>query len=241
MGFGTLFIGYLISINTIAAPGFTKILAYLVMLMATVRLSPFNRHLKKAHNVLLPTVFVGVGYLFVEAGALFSLFPTDLEESLILFSSLLTAVFELVFLIHLLRGLQELAVETDVKILEIAAFRNRIFTFCYYTLYLIDAAFALSTTEYSAGLVRFLGYYAFAVLLIGFVVMLMNAKLFYNFYMWICLPEDIAMERKPSRFALINKIRTYFDGVEERQLERRRERDAAYQKSKKRKEKTKKK
>ncbi len=236
MGFGTLFIGYLIGLNTIAYPGFTKILSYLVMLLGVTKLARFNRHLKSAYYVLIPTALIGLCYLFVEAGALFSLFSESTKGDLICTVSLASALFEFVFLWRLMKGLQELSVETEVKILEIASFRNRLFTAAYYLLY-IPALF-----EYPEKMARFMNYYSFAVILIGLAVMLLNAKLFYNFYMWICLPEDLTMERKPSRFALVEKIQRYFDSVEERQLERRREKSIEEGKAKaKRKENHKKK
>ena len=236
MGFGTLFIGYLIGLNTVAYPGFTKILSYLVMLMAATKLARFNRHLKGAYYALIPTCLVGVCHLFVEAGALFSLFAEDTESLLVGIVSPIAAILELVFMMRLLRGLQELAVETEVKVLEIAAFRNRIFTLVYYALYILGLLF-LNGAENG----KLFAYCAIVILLLGLAVTLLNAKLFYNFYMWICLPEDLAMERKPSRFPLLERIHKYFDGVEERQLARRRERNAEQRHEHQRKDKSKKK
>lgn len=237
MGFGILFFGYLIGINTVAFPGFFKILSYLVMLRAATRFARFNRHLTAAYYTLIPATIVGAFYLFIEAGSLFSLFTADIEALLFRIVPLAAAAFELLFLMRLLKGLQELAVETEVKILEIASFRNRIFTFVYYLLYI------LGQLEYPESMTVFLNYYAFAVILIGLVIMLMNAKLFYNFYMWICLPDDIEMQRKPSRFALVERVRTHLDGIEERQLARQREKaeEERKKKEKRRKEKRKKK
>ena len=235
MGFGTLFVGYLIGLNTVAYPGFTKILSYLVMLLGVTKLARFNRHLKAAYYVLIPTAIVGLCYLFIEAGALFSLFSEGAKGDLICLVSLAAALFELCFLWRLMKGLQELAVETEVKILEIAAFRNRLFTVAYYLLY-IPALF-----EYPAKAARFMTYYSFAVILVGLAVMLLNAKLFYNFYMWICLPEDLAMERKPTRFSLVEKIQKFFDGVEERQLEQQRERNETKRKPNQKRKETRKK
>ena len=222
MGFGLLFIGYLISINTIAYPGFTKIFAYLVMLLAMVRLGQYNRHLRAAYISLIPTAAIGALYLFLEAASVFTLLPADIELLLFRIIPLAAACFELVFLFWLLKGLFALAVETDVKILEIAAFRNRIFTTVYYLLYIIGQL------DYGTGATRFLIYYNLALLLVGLVIMLMNAKLFYNFYMWICLPEDIEMEKKSTSPPLLGKIRRKMDDAMDKQLDLRIESDREY-------------
>ena len=226
MGFGLLFFGYLLSFNTISYPGFTKIFSYLVMLLAMVRLSQYNRHLKAAYHALIPTAVVGALYLMIEAASAFSLLAKDVELLLFRIIPLGIAVFELVFLFYLLRGLSALAVETEVKILEISALRNRLFTTVYYFLYIIGQL------DYGAEATRFLIYYNLAILLVGFVIMLMNAKLFYNFYMWICLPEDVEMEKKPSSHSLFGKLGRRIDDAADKQMERRIARDKEYRKQK---------
>ena len=234
MGFGILFIGYLIGINTVAYPGFTKIFSYLVMLLAMVRLAQYNRHLKAAFHTLIPTAAVGAIYLFLEAASVFSLLPSDIELLLFRIVPLAAACLELVFLFWLLKGLFALAVETDVKILEIASFRNRIFTTAYYLLYIIGQL------DFGAEATRFLIYYNLVLLLVGLVVMLMNAKLFYNFYMWICLPEDIEMKKKTGTRSIFGKLRKTMDTAMDKQMERRIEGDREYRAQKQQRKDTKK-
>ena len=77
MGFGTLFIGYLIGANTLAYPGFTKVFAYLVMLLAMTKLAPYHRSLKNALYTLIPTAVLGLGYLLLEGADLFSLLSEE--------------------------------------------------------------------------------------------------------------------------------------------------------------------
>ena len=225
MGFGILFLGYLISINNIAYPGFTKILAYLVMLLAMVRLGQYNRHLKAAYNTLIPTAIVGTLYMLLEAASVFSLLPKDAETLLFRIIPLAIAIFELIFLSFLLKGLFDLAVETRVKTLEIASFRNRLFTGAYYFLYIFGQL------DYGADATRFLIYYNLAILLVGFVIMLMNAKLFYNFYMWICLPEDLEMKKKPAT-SFLSKIGNRIASATDKQWEKRIEQDKEYREQK---------
>ena len=226
MGFGLLFLGYLIGLNTVAFPGFTKIFSYLVMLLAMVKLGQYNRHLKAAYHALFPTALVGALYLFLEAASVFSLLSADAETLLFRIIPLFAAVFEMVFLFHLFKGLYDLAVETEVKILEIASFRNRLFTIGYYLLYIVGQL------DYGTGATRFLVYYNLAILLVGFVIMLMNAKLFYNFYMWICLPEDLDMEKKQSSPSLFGKLGQRINEATDKQIEQRIAGDREYRKEK---------
>ena len=219
MGFGILFFGYLISINTIAYPGFTKIISYLVMLLAMTKLSQYNRDLKAAYYALIPTSVVGGLYFLAEIAAMFSLLPKKEMTLLFRLIPLALAVLELLFLFRLLRGLQALGKETAVPILEVASFRNRLFVVGYYILYVFGQL------DYGEKMAYFLACYNLVILLVGFVVMFLNAKLFYNFYMWICLPGDEDMKRKTSKSRLLNKLYEKMDEIEERKLERRREQE----------------
>lgn len=236
MGFGILFVGYLIGINTIAYPGFTKIIAYLVMLLAMTRLGQYNRDLKTAYYTLIPTAIVGGLYFLAEIAAMFSLIPEKEMTLLFRLIPLAAAVLELLFLFRLLRGLQALAKETEVPMLEVAAFRNRLFVIGYYILYIFGQL------DYGEKMAYFLACYNLAILLVGFVVMFLNAKLFYNFYMWICLPGDEDMKRRTSKNRLLDKLYEKMDEMEERKLKRRQEQELQRQSEKeaKRKERTKK-
>ena len=236
MGFGILFFGYLISINTIAYPGFTKIIAYLVMLLAMTRLGQYNRDLKAAYYTLIPTAVIGALYFLAEIAAMFSLLPEKELTLLFRLVPLAIAIFELVFLFRLLRGLQALAKETEVPMLEVSAFRDRLFVLGYYFLYI------LGQLDYGEKMAYVLACYNLAILLVGFVVMFLNAKLFYNFYMWICLPGDEDMKRKTSKNRLLDKLYEKMDQMEEKRLKRRQEQDLLYRSGKeaKRKERRKK-
>ena len=219
MGFGILFFGYLISFNTIAYPGFTKIIAYLVMLLAMTRLGQYNRDLKAAYYTLIPGAAIGALYFLAEIASMFSLLPEKEMTLLFRLIPLAIAILELLFLFRLLRGLQALAKETEVPMLEVASFRNRLFIVGYHLLYI------LGQLDYGEQMAYFLACYNLAILLVGFVVMFLNAKLFYNFYMWICLPGDEDMKRKTSKNRLLDKLYEKMDEMEERKLKRRQEQD----------------
>ena len=48
----------------------------------------------------------------------------------------------------------------------------------------------------------------------------LNAKCFFESYIWICLEGDEGMERRESRFGFINKLNALSDRMESKTLER---------------------
>ncbi len=226
MGFGILFLGYLISINTLAYPGFTKIFALLLMLLSMSKLGIYNRRLKSAYITLIPATVIGVLYFALEVAKMFSFIPEDAATLLFLLIPLAVTVCELIFLFYLLGGLADLAKETEVPFLLLGSLRNRTLTVIYYVL------FILGQFDYSPALTKFLIYYNVALLFVGFFIFFLNAKLIYGFYMWICLPGDENMNRKTSNIPFIDKLYERMDAAEERRLQRRQNSDAAYRQEK---------
>ncbi|MBR7094779.1 MAG: hypothetical protein IKC73_01020 [Clostridia bacterium] len=210
MGFGILFLGYLINLNTLVYPGFTKILGYLVMLLAMTKLAAYNRPLKSAFCTMIPTAVLGVFYLLLEVAALFSLLPTKEEELLFRLIPLAAYALELVFCFFLFRGLQALAEETEVRVLEVRAFRNRIFTTVYYLLFLAGQF------NYGESSALFLVRYNIAILLVGIVIAFLNLKMIYSFYMWICLPEDLSMDKGGFSLPGLGRLSAKLDEMQER-------------------------
>lgn len=235
MGFGILFLGYLISLNTVAYPGFTKIFSFLLMLLAMSKLGVYNRRLKGAYTALIPASLLGALYFFLEIARMFSLLSQEGITLLFRLVPLAVAICEAVFLFYLLGGLADLAKETEVPFLQLGALRNRILSLVYYFLFIIGQF------DYSQALTRFLVYYNVALLFVWFFLFFLNAKLIYGFYMWICLPGDESMSRKTSRIPFVDKLYERMDEAEERRLQRRQNADAAYRREKQKKKEHKKK
>ncbi len=232
MGFGILFFGYLINLNTLVYPGFTKILGYLIMLLAMTKLMVYNRPLRSAFYTLIPTTILGFLYLLLEGAALFSLLPSKEEMLLFRLIPLADYAMELAFCFFLFRGLQALAAETEVRVLEVQAFRNRIFTTVYYLLFLAGQF------NYGEGSDLFLARYNIVILLVGIVVTFLNLKMIYSFYMWICLPEDLTMEKGGFSLPGLGRLNAKLDEMhEKRAKEMAEERRYRTEKRKKRKDK----
>ncbi len=107
--------------------------------------------------------------------------------------------------LFMLQGLAWVAEETSLKELQIKATRNRVLS----CIYFFPAALLLCLYELPKGDILqplFLGTEV-AFCLFGLCVMIMNLMSFYTAYMRICMPGDEDMHRRPSRFAFINRYR----------------------------------
>ena len=236
MGFGILFFGYLLLFNTMVYAGFTRFFAYLIILYAMTKLGVYNKDLKRTFVTSAAASVFGLFYFTCETLSFFDMLSPEISDSLFRFLPFTAAVFEILLHYFLLRGLEAMAKETEVPMLQVKAFRNRIFSLVYYTLYLLAR---LEMFPESAR--QFLFYSSVVLLFVGIVVMFLNAKLIYGFYMWICLPEDLEMNRKDTGIPALNRLGKWLDDMEERRLHRRRESDAAYREEKRLKKERKKK
>ena len=60
----------------------------------------------------------------------------------------------------------------------------------------------------------------FPFLLFGFVYLILQAKLIFSFYMWICPEDDVEMNRRPSKIGMINALNRISDKIDDRTVER---------------------
>ena len=200
MGFGLLFIGYfvanLMTLNPMGA--IFRILGYGIILLSIFKL-------RKYHRAFDFSVFTTVGMLLVSAAAIlaeFSIFNKNTVGYILEGASF-------VFHAFLLYAIFKIAKETEVKKLSDASIRNFIFISAYY-------------------LVSVLGYLPFAVIqrvqgelkivsvLLFFAYLFLDMLLIGQCYANICDEKDADMQRKPSRFAFVNRFREEFDRREEK-------------------------
>ena len=112
------------------------------------------------------------------------------------------------------KEVRAIAKETEVDKIAIGAFRNLVFWAGYYILYviaLLPFPFAKAYTTY----------FSAPVLLLYLACIILNLYLIFSCYARICDSEDVEMERKPSRFAFVNRMRAESE-------ERRRLKEARY-------------
>lgn len=221
MGFGLLFIGYfvatLMSVNTFGA--IFRVIGYAVTFAAAGKLSKYNRSflyleiaaaLMTAISAVL-AVFDVTSFLYKEM-----LISSDPFSSFVTAAGYAEMALSLVFNAAMLYAVRNIALETGVGKIAVSSMRNLVFVSVYYVLYVIGAL----PLNFSENILSVLNVTAF---LLYFVWIILNLVLIYTCYARICDENDVDMQRKPSRFAFVNKMRAASDEREQRAAESRAE------------------
>ena len=199
MGFGILFIGYFFLIN-ITYFTLTDVVAAVLMLLALSSLSRFNKPMKLA--LYADGLFVVIALLefLLEVLLMFSLVNTaNLLDIFILLRHITLAVLN----VFLLLGIRSLALEVGLeKLANKCAMALPLPVLAYLLSALLEVSPLFQNTPVE--LTQYVALIALLLTIIGVIVVLARI---YNAYARICMPEDIEMEVKPSRFAFINRFR----------------------------------
>ena len=212
MGFGILFIGYFLTflMNRITYGYFFELLGILIILYASTKLIEYE---KKFKYLFLSTIFLALlscYFVFanVSVAALgwnhpfFTRFANAYE--------FLKIFADVIFHVSLCFSVASIAQDTGCAKIRIAAYRNTVFYGLYFVCLIlarIPAIQAISTAATVIGITSVLLWLSWLTL---------NAIMIFSCYMHICDENDVGMEAKPSRFALINKMRKDFDEKEMR-------------------------
>ncbi|MBQ8141406.1 MAG: hypothetical protein IJ038_06920 [Clostridia bacterium] len=218
MGFGLLFIGYFITyimaLNSIG-PVF-RLVGYAIMCRATGKLSEYDGKFKFAQiGSIVLIVFSAVDSI-VEAVAF-------LHENLILESNpvenlpieiILDFESVVVFVYHvlLLLAIRSIAKETDVHKITVSVGSDFFFIGLYYLLSIIGYI----PFPFQESYVQNMG---LPLVILYLVWIIFDLKLIFSCYVYICDEQDVDMERKPSRFAFVNKFRAAFEQKQQRAKE----------------------
>ncbi len=195
MGFGILFIGYFIAaIIFLGFMSVVRVLGCAVMLISTLKLRKYN----KAFDMLLVALCVCV--LFYGFDAVIDILGITLSGMAA--SVVLWADTFINFALNacLLLSIRAIAKETESDKIYFAATRNLAFFGILLVLQLI-AKMPFNITQN-------LNIIAIILLLL---LSVLNLILIFRCYAQICDAGDVEMERKPSRFAFVNKYREEMD------------------------------
>ena len=215
MGFGFLFVGYLFTFNFVVYNGFTDIFSTLLMLLGLSTLSAYGSHFKTALRLGIPLLLAhGCGFVLA-IGDLFGAFSPSAE--LATWLSVTALALRCAFLLLVLTGVAEISRETDIPVLRLRALRNRLFTLAFLALGMILESNLFPSQN------KLLALFAMLYMLLGLLVTFLNAKCFYEAYIWICLEGDEQMERHESRFGFINRLHALSDRMDERTMARKAE------------------
>lgn len=218
MGFGYLFIGYLLATNPVYS-AFTAVFGVLLIAFAMHRLGRFNLPLRHAGLLVYPMLVTEGARFVFELLRLLSLVPLSLFTSVSDVLMPISTVLMLLFHERLLSGIEELAIETELPKVRYRAKRNRLFAILTYLLSL-----AITLPIRADGYLLFAGSAFLPTLIALLVCIVLNAMLIWSCYMWICLPEDLDMKRKKTGIAWLDRIEDKLEADEEkRQAEKKEE------------------
>lgn len=201
MGFGILFIGYFLILN-VTNPGYTDLIAGLVMLMAFYRLSTVNRYFRMS---IIPSAVLsvfGALELFAEFADMFGINMTAIEEYL----SAPRFVILGVLTVMMLMGIDDVAREVDVDETKKHVRISRPLSYAIFPVCAI-LEFPAVASLIPSGLA--IAIVSTAAIILLFLVVIYNLITIYSAYMRICMPDDVdnAVPEKPSRFGFVNKYR----------------------------------
>ena len=208
MGFGWLFVGYIITANIIFKK-YTDVFAYLIMLGAVSKLAPYGRYFKMTKTLLYGMIAIAAGWFVFSITALFGGIDDSVVVTVEYYLEFLSSAYYAFFNYALFTGIYEIAEETDIPVISARAKRQRAFTLGFDIIYVVLAA------------TPFFAIAAPCLVVVWIVLTCFNSSVIYSCYMWITLEGEDSMERKPSRFAFVNKIADALDRFEESVAQRR--------------------
>ncbi len=215
MGFGFLFVGYLLTFN-VAYSEFTDVFALSLMLLGLVTLAKYAKGFRLAFYFGIPAALFHLVLFGERIGVLLNFFAESVAFTT--YTSPVSALLKAVLVFLILQGVSEIATETGIPVLHMRALRNRIFTVIYLLFEVVMTASGVFKS-----LSVFLMWLSLFYFLYCLVYTFLNAKLFFECYVWICLEGDEDMARAPSRFSFINRIHAWEDKQDEKTLARKEE------------------
>ena len=220
MGFGWLFFGYfaatLLSLNS--AGSIIRIFGYAIVIFAATRL---RRYHKSFNYLLLSSILMTAVSALLASSVVGSFLYEQLIIDAPLFTDSINTVFSyiemagsLVFYASLLWSTWSIGRETGVEVVMGDSVRNAIFISLYNVILFVCAIPAEAVQTMVKNLA--LGMWGFLLYL---TCVILNLILIFRCYAKICDENDTEMERKPSRFAFVNKFRAELDARQEKAME----------------------
>jgi hypothetical protein len=225
MGFGILFLGYfattmmsipLSRMLPIDLGGFVKLLGYILIIIAAKKLSDYNSSFKA---LIVSSAFMMCISAF-ESFTDITLFLADNQIAVLPFVNALSYVNSakvldyvsfvavIFFVATLCIAIKQIALDTEVKKIEVAATRN----FVFYCILFIVQALAFMPFDW---VITYKPVFVSALLLIELLCWILNLYMIFSCYAKICDSGDTEMKQKPSRYEFVNKKRA--EQEEERQ------------------------
>ena len=227
MGFGLLFIGYFLTVMNVPVFGAFGTVVRLcgagILVYASLKLKSYNKAFGLTFIGSLAMLMMTVLLLALNVDGF--LFDNLITQSKLFSDAVKTAIgyvdqgISFIFNSFILWGVYKIAKETEIRKISNNAIRNYVFVCAYYFMYL------LSFLPFK-GIQAAKSEFALITWILYFVFIILNILVLFSCYANICDEDDVDMERKASKFALLNKL---YD-EQERRAEKARAEDAAYKK-----------
>lgn len=215
MGFGLMLVGFLITyvvaLNTYGVA--FRLLGYLIITYAAHKLSVYEKSFRFVFFSAITLVLSSVmGIMSVSVGFMYDNMILDSDPFGARYDAVMSyveAALVLALQLVLLFAIRRIAKETEVSKIELNAGRNIFFVVLYYLLSIVGYLPFPFKEDYA----RYMG---LPITLLYFVWIAFQIGLIFSCYARICDESDVEMERKPSRFAFVNKFREELDEKQER-------------------------
>lgn len=207
MGFGLLFLGYLIAfllyLNPYAAV--TRLVGYCVIFAALTKLRRHNRWFAFSQTAAIPLIVLALvdSVIDITARIMGEGTPAAMTAATGGIETAMTLLL-LVFHVCLLMAVYTIAQDTDLPSLAAAARRNIVLIAAYAVLHGIWSLPVKLGDSYTVTL-------SLMVFVLQLIWTVADLILIFRCYMWICLEGDEDMAQKPSRFAFVNRFREKFE------------------------------
>ncbi|MBR2339870.1 MAG: hypothetical protein IKA74_03455 [Clostridia bacterium] len=185
MGFGTLFIGYALSLNFITKQGIFWCLSSLIMFLGLQKLSAYNRHFKNALYIDLLMVAASLPFAVLEILSLLHFNVNTAISVFVLIHPIVMAVFTWVLLL----GVEEISRETQLPDQRGRAIIQRKLSLIFYVPLIIMNVFPTLLPKDSVAAAKTVLVLTIVTVCIGIVYIALNLRLLYSCYMWITLPD----------------------------------------------------
>ncbi len=202
MGFGALFLAYILILN-IAYFSFTDLLCALMLLLGTYKLSAVEKSYKYASFALVPFAILGIFELVTGFASIFG--KELVNETVMTVIGIIRYLLITAFSYYILLGIEKLAAEVDLPLLKSKAKRQKILTL---TVFPLTAFFELPILGSILPL-KALAIIAVVLLISAFAVSILTLFVIYSAYMHICMPSDLVYKEKTSKLGFVNRFREH--------------------------------
>ena len=185
MGFGTLFVGYILTYLFVLTPFgyFFELVGTALMLYAMTKLTEYNKNFRYAFFAAIPIMLIALFSSVINSVDMLGATFTP-PEMLILVVAYAKAVFNLLFHVTLLTAVADIARETGCGKIRTAAYRNLIIYALYFLLFIVSNLSVVRANENVYSVLALAG----NIVWLAWVIL--NGVMLYSCYMRICDEND---------------------------------------------------